>query len=46
MCVIASYAAVDEREMATHVPKIVLVDDANRLTIVKSHEGAGVKVGA
>lgn len=44
--IIAAYAAMDESKIATHVPKIVLVDDANRLTVVKSHEGAGVKVGA
>ena len=44
--IIAAYAAVDERDIATHVPKIVLVDDANRLKLVKTHEGAGVKVGA
>lgn len=44
--IIAAYAAVDESEVATHVPKIVLVDGANRLKLVKSHEGAGVKVGA
>ncbi len=44
--IIASYASMDEREVASHVPKIVLVDDANRLKLVKSHEGAGVKVGA
>ena len=44
--IIASYAAVDEADVATHVPRIVLVDDANRLTVVKNHEGAGVKVGA
>ena len=44
--IIAAYAAVDEDEVATHVPKIVLVDDANRINLVKNHEGAGVKVGA
>jgi aspartate 1-decarboxylase len=42
--IIAAYAAVDEREVAGHVPRIVLVDDANRMTVVKDHEGAGVKV--
>jgi len=44
--IIAAYAAVSEGDLAQHVPKIVLVDDANRITTVKSHEGAGVKVGA
>jgi len=44
--IIAAYAGVDENDVATHVPKIVLVDDANRLKVVKNHEGSGVKVGA
>ena len=44
--IIAAYAAVDEYDVATHLPKIVLVDAANRITIVKNHEGAGIKVGA
>jgi len=44
--IVAAYAAMDENELATHVPKIVLVDERNRITDVKSHEGAGVKVGA
>jgi len=26
------------------VPRIVLVDDGNRITVVKDHEGAGVRV--
>jgi aspartate 1-decarboxylase len=42
--IIAAYATMDEREVAAHVPKIVLVDDANRARVVKSHEGEGVKV--
>lgn len=44
--IIAAYAAVDESEIGQHVPKIVLVDAANRIKVVKNHEGAGVKVGA
>ena len=44
--IIAAYAAVEDGEVARHLPKIVLVDAANRITVVKSHEGAGVKVGA
>ena len=44
--IIAAYATLNEAEVAGHIPKIVLVDDANRMTTVKSHEGAGVKVGA
>ena len=44
--IIAAYCAVEEDRVAYHVPKIVLVDDANRITVVKDHEGAGVKVPA
>ena len=44
--ILAAYAAVDERDVPAHIPKIVLVDEANRLKVVKTHEGAGVKVGA
>ena len=44
--IIASYGAVEDSRVAYHVPKIVLVDDANRITVVKDHEGAGVKVPA
>jgi len=44
--IIAAYAAVDDASVRTHVPQIVLVDDANRLTVVKNHEGAGIKIGA
>lgn len=42
--IIAAYCDVDDRDVAEHVPRIVLVDDANRMTVVKDHEGAGVKV--
>jgi aspartate 1-decarboxylase len=44
--IVAAYAAMDDDEIATHRPKIVLVDDRNRITAVKTHEGAGVRVGA
>jgi len=44
--IIAAYATVPEADVAAHVPKIVLVDGANRMTVVKNHEGAGVKVEA
>ena len=44
--IIAAYCAVEDSRVAYHVPKIVLVDDANRITVVKNHEGAGVKVPA
>lgn len=42
--IIAAYATVDEADVRSHVPRIVLVDDANRITVVKEHEGAGVRV--
>ena len=42
--IIASYCTLAEAEIAAHVPKIVLVDDANRITVVKGHEGAGIRV--
>lgn len=42
--IVASYCVVDEADVATHVPKIALVDAGNRLTVLKDHEGAGVKV--
>ena len=44
--IIASYCAVGNDQVAYHVPQIVLVDDANRITVVKNHEGAGVRVPA
>ena len=44
--IIASYCAMTEAEIATHAPQIALVDDRNRLTVLKDHEGAGVKVPA
>ena len=43
--IIAAYASLDDERVPGHVPKIVLVDDANRMTVVKDHEGAGVKIG-
>ncbi len=44
--IIAAYAAMDASEIAAHVPTIVLVDAANRIQQVKTHEGAGIRVGA
>lgn len=44
--IVAAYCDVDESGVASHVPRIVLVDDANAPVAVKAHEGAGVKVGA
>ena len=42
--IVAAYAAVEEKDVRTHTPRIVLVDDRNRITVVKDHEGAGVRV--
>jgi len=42
--IVASYCALDEAEVPGHRPRVVLVDSANRLTAVKDHEGAGVRV--
>ena len=42
--IVASYAAVPEEDVAGHVPRIVLVNDRNQITVVKDHEGAGVRV--
>ena len=44
--IVAAYAAMDDDEIATHLPQVVLVDDRNRITAVKTYESAGVKVGA
>ena len=44
--IVACYCTVDDAEAAAHVPKIALVDGANRLTVLKDHEGAGIKVPA
>ena len=44
--IVAAYCGVDETEMRAHVPRIVLVDARNRMTVVKGHEGADVKVPA
>jgi aspartate 1-decarboxylase len=44
--IVAAYAAMEDDEIRNHRPKVVLVDERNRVRLVKSHEGAGVKVGA
>ena len=44
--IIAAYCGVNEVDVPTHLPKIVLVDERNRMTVVKNHEGAGVRVPA
>ena len=42
--IVASYAAVEEKDVAGHRPLVVLVDEKNRVREVKSVEGAGVRV--
>lgn len=42
--IIASYATVEESEVADHRPLVVLVDEANRVREVKSVETAGARV--
>ena len=44
--IIAAYAAIPEAEVRSHRPRIVLVDEKNRILEVKDHEGAGVRVPA
>ncbi len=42
--ILASYCAVEESGIRGHEPKVALVDEHNRLTILKNHETAGTKV--
>jgi aspartate 1-decarboxylase len=42
--ILACYAEVEESRAASHRPKVVLVDGANRIRETKDHEGAGVRV--
>ncbi len=42
--IVASYCAVEDSEVGRHVPRVVLVDSANRIARVKDHEGAGIRV--
>lgn len=42
--IIAAYAHVEEEKVATHRPRVVLVDGANRIRETKTHEGARVRV--
>ena len=44
--ILASYCCVDETRVRNHRPQVVLVDDRNRITEIKDHEGAGVRVPA
>ena len=44
--IVAAYCAMDEEAAPRHRPKVVLVDERNRMTAVKDHEGPGVRVPA
>lgn len=44
--ILATYGSLDEEAARGHRPRVVLVDSQNRLTSVKDHEGAGVRVPA
>lgn len=44
--IIASYCSVEETEVRKHRPKVVLVDERNRPTIIKDREEAGARVRA
>ena len=44
--ILACYASMDRESASSHRPKVVLVDSANRITAVKDHEAAGVRVRA
>ncbi len=42
--ILATYCTLAEENVPDHAPRIVLVDADNRATVVKRHEGAGVRV--
>jgi len=44
--IVASYTSIPEAEVRGHRPRIVLVDENNRMLRVKDHEGPGVRVPA
>jgi aspartate 1-decarboxylase len=37
LVIIAAYASMDEKEAVTHKPKLVFVDENNRMKQIKSH---------
>lgn len=43
--ILATYGEIAEERSREHRPRVVLVDERNRITAVKDHEGAGVRVG-
>lgn len=42
--ILASYCQVEDADVTTHRPQVVLVHDDNSIREVKDHEGAGVRV--
>jgi aspartate 1-decarboxylase len=42
--IVASYCTVEEADIRKHRPKIVLVDGANHVTVIKDREEAGARV--
>lgn len=44
--ILAAYASLDEGEVASHVPQILLVSEGNRIGQIKQAESAGVKLPA
>ena len=43
--ILAAYAGVDEAELREWRPKVVVMDEDNRIREIKADEGAGIKVG-
>lgn len=46
LLILASYTTVQEADVASHRPRVVLVGEGNRVKTVKEHEEAGVRVEA
>jgi len=42
--ILATYASVEEAEVRGHRPTVVLIDERNRVRLVKDSEGAAVRV--
>ncbi|NIM00915.1 MAG: aspartate 1-decarboxylase, partial [Acidobacteria bacterium] len=42
--ILASYCSVEDADVGTHRPQIVLVGEANKITEIKRAEAAGVRV--
>ena len=46
LLILASYTTVQDDDVVSHWPKVVLVGEGNRVKTVKEHEEAGVRVEA